>query len=727
MERNLQQQIAFYLTGRRSGRDLLPLDENCRPVLFARFADLTSLRYDFPVVLDREGGAERSLVSLSSLVDDAVAGMPDTPDRDRVARHGHRIEREIRKDMTSEGGADLATTWNRAVDRIAGTEGELVTQSAKDLWKRFGASGEIVDADQSMPAKAIAHAWSAVEAKKAAAFRQKAERLLLKLRDVLAAEIVGSAAGRTPERLMAGVGSAFAASFDFQALSSILVASKPEVALSDQRRARIEGLIDVLERQRFYPIGDTPAAAYNFRFDRCSDALDAYNARRQEAVELTKALAIAELEAFGDYRESIHDILFDGFGQNGLDPGELAQMPNYLVSTAADQLDPAESARVLEILGSGLPFKVLVQTDDALEPSTVAEGHAALGLRARQMVNTAIGLTDIFVFQASSSQLVCKQVSLLRGLTYDGPALFSIYSGAGGHTGEIPVYLVAAAAVESRVFPSLVYDPSGGADWASRLCVDDNPRPDDDWPVHTFTYEDDSLQASAESTAFTLADFMAMDNRFHEHFAVIPAADWSDSMITVPEAQQRAASSVPDHVPAITLVNGDGRLQKAIVDDRTLLEVRRCLNMWHSLQELGGIHNSHAERLLAQERRSLATAASAAVTDAVPTVPAQTTPAEPAAKEEAVTPEPIIEDHGDDPYIETERCTSCNECTQINNRMFAYNELKQAYVADESAGTYRQLVEAAEGCQVSIIHPGKPKNPKEPGLEDLIKRAAPFI
>jgi hypothetical protein len=58
--------------------------------------------------------------------------------------------------------------------------------------------------------------------------------------------------------------------------------------------------------------------------------------------------------------------------------------------------------------------------------------------------------------------------------------------------------------------------------------------------------------------------------------------------------------------------------------------------------------------------------------------------------------------------------------------MFAYNENKQAYIADPAAGTYRQLVEAAESCQVSIIHPGRPRNPAEPGLEELLARAEAF-
>ena len=58
--------------------------------------------------------------------------------------------------------------------------------------------------------------------------------------------------------------------------------------------------------------------------------------------------------------------------------------------------------------------------------------------------------------------------------------------------------------------------------------------------------------------------------------------------------------------------------------------------------------------------------------------------------------------------------------------MFKYNDNKQAFIADINAGTYAQLVEAAENCQLSIIHPGKPVNPNEPGLDELMKRAEPF-
>ena len=79
-----------------------------------------------------------------------------------------------------------------------------------------------------------------------------------------------------------------------------------------------------------------------------------------------------------------------------------------------------------------------------------------------------------------------------------------------------------------------------------------------------------------------------------------------------------------------------------------------------------------------------------------------------------------------DPYIDSARCTTCNECTNLNARMFAYNASKQATVKDPDAGTFQQLVLAAERCPVGIIHPGTPRNPKEKDLAKWIKRAESF-
>jgi ferredoxin len=341
----------------------------------------------------------------------------------------------------------------------------------------------------------------------------------------------------------------------------------------------------------------------------------------------------------------------------------------------------------------------------------------------------AISLNEVYVVQTTGSHLYQSREQILKGLTYTGPALFSVFSGASRQAGDLPPYLAAAAAIESRAFPVFTYDPSAGEDWASRFTLNANPQMELDWPVHTLAYEDEDSQRVSEDIAFTLVDFVALDRRYAKHLARVPRANWNGNMIPVSESLTPRPGDQEgqlERVPCVLMVDRNQTLQKVLVDEKLIREARRCREIWHSLQELGGIHNSHAERQLALERKAR-TEPEPREPDRVAPAPG-TLPAAPGAAVRAEAPSPEVpqEPSSDEPYIETPRCTTCNECTQINGKMFVYNENRQAYIANPDAGTYAQLVEAAESCQVSIIHPGKPRNPSEPGLEELLKRAEVF-
>jgi ferredoxin len=202
---------------------------------------------------------------------------------------------------------------------------------------------------------------------------------------------------------------------------------------------------------------------------------------------------------------------------------------------------------------------------------------------------------------------------------------------------------------------------------------------------------------------------------------MVPVADWL-------ALSERDAA---ERIPYVVAVDETNRMHRVIVDSRLMQATRRCLLLWHRLQEHGGIHNSHADQALAREKAAWdeqkrqeieAVRQSGSVVAAeVAVMPAA---ADSAAVAEAVE---VAAPPSDEPWIETKRCSSCNECQNINDKLFAYNENKQAYIKDVTAGTYRQMVEAAEACQVAVIHPGKPKNPNEPGLEELLERAKPFL
>jgi hypothetical protein len=743
MEADTQAHVAFFLTGRRPSEHLDAVDGlGLRPALFAGYRELTQLRYDFPLLLVAGRTDKLFAQSLSGLIDGILGSIARGSDGERIRKHALRVEQEIR--VLAGGGATgtLSALWDKAAARVAkSTDKSGADKSFEDSLRRTRAAikidGELADCDAALPSRLLQHGWAAVQRQKAEGFRKDLDRVVLKLSDILKADYERSEAGRSAKHLKAAVGTGFGDAFDFDAMSRILSKALPKDQFPESRRKRIRELLDVLSAQQFFPAPAAPAKKagaakpYSFHFDSCADALSAFRERMPKLIELAKAIAIAELEIDGQYSESKHDALFEQFGANGLDPQDLAPFPDYLVCVNAGKMQAVEHAQLMEILSSGLPIKVLLQIDDILEESASGEGSLTAGMRARQIANMAIGLNEVYVLQSASSNLFRFRERMLRGLAYRGPALFSVFSGSSAKASDLPPYLMAAAAMESRAFPAFTYDPSAGANWASRFNLDANSQVDLDWPIQGFAYEDEQHQRVSEDLAFTLVDFFASDRRYAKHLARVPREKWNGSMIPVDESLSRERKGLPDKVPSLLMVDGDNVLQKVIVDEKLIREARRCREMWHSLQELGGVHNSHAEKLLAREKKAweermhqeaeahkpLAPAVAAASAPAATTVAAASAPAE--AEDPQRSP--------DEAYIETPRCSTCNECTTLNPKMFAYDGNKQAFIADINAGTYAQLVEAAESCQVSIIHPGKPRNPKEPGLEELLKRAEPFM
>ena len=731
MQAELQAHLAFHLTGKMSKGEFGAVAENgLRPALLAGYHDLTALRYNFPLVL--VGGAPQIAVhSLSGLLDAALNEIAVGSDGDRFSKHALRLEQEIRT-LVAEGAAgSLSELWRAATGRLGVKNDDLLRDSLGRLQAALKIDGEIVDCDSAMPFRLFQHAWQMVQEQKAKKFQGDINKLIMRLADILSADFVRSKEGLSAERLKASVGAGHQDAFDFNALSRLLAESSPKLPLSESRGRRIRGLLAVLKSQRFFPPANASdkwigvAEPYSFVFENCADAIAAYRERLPKMAELAKAIAMAELEIEGEYSEARHDAFFAELGDAGLDPSAAAAFPDYLICLHSAELQAADGELIMQAFAAGMPAKVLLQTDDLLAQSPIRGEYLVSGLRNKQLASTAMGFGACYVLQSSSSNLFQFRAQIFRGLAYPGPALFSIFSGASGN--GMPPYLTAATANESRVFPAFSYDPSAGTNWASRFSLEFNPQAERDWPLQRFDYEDAGHQRISEDLAFTLVDFVACDRRYAQHFAQVPSSKWNGHMLPVAEFLARKPQDLSDKVPCLLMVDSDNRLQKVIVDDKVMGEARHCAEMWRSLQELGGIHNSHAAKLLEQERKIWAEQARPTLSE--PSRPAAASVV-PAVAPAAPAPEPAKaaeERPSDEPYIETARCTTCNECTQINNKMFAYDANKQASIVNPDAGTYRQLVEAAESCQVSIIHPGKPRNPNEPGLDELKARAEPFL
>ncbi len=709
----LQRQIVFLRTGARPGENLEPVDATIPPALMAGYRDLASLRYDFPVVLVESPDDGAFVRSLTSSVDDVLQEIaPRGIEGEQLRRQVMRAEREIRALVADGARGMLTDLWERAAPELA------------DVRTHLKVDGEVADCDHELPRRLVEHAWRSVQSRKAGHSHAEVGRLIQALSDILRAAFINSEAGRQPESLRDAVGSTHRDEFDFETMSALLGKGAPKDELPTDRRERIEWALGVLRRQRFFEpsqgteLAQASESPYDFRFGSCSDAVDAYRERLPEVVEFVKAMSIAELEADGHYIASEHDAFFEDFDEDSLASEDLAMFPDYLV--CADAGDADESAAVMEVLSSGLPVKVLVESEEVLQASSPGTGQFGFGMRSAQLASTAVGLHNVFVLQTTSSNLYQLRGRLVDGLEYTGPALLSVFSGLGTESSDLPPYLTSAAALEGRAFPAFTYDPAAEPDWASRYSLEENPQPELDWPLAELKYADASLQRVVEEVAFTLVDFAVCDRRHARHFARIPREHWNGHMIPVDEWLSLDPADAEAQVPYVLVIDKDDSLHRLIVDQKLMQAARRCREMWHGLQELG------LARLPA-EAPAEAVAETAAET---PTeAPADATAEAPADASETVeSPEeaPAEEQATDEPWIETPRCSTCDECTAINDRMFAYNDDKQAVIKDPDAGTFRELVEAAELCQVAVIHPGKPRNPDEPDLEDLIERAKAF-
>lgn len=761
---------AFYLIGERpEGETGKAGEAGLRPALFGAYRDLSGIRYDYPLVLlrratgDEEGDETADVTSNGDNAGDAgdyVKSLSDICDEilqeiaprgiagEQMRSHLLSLEQEIRSLVAGGRKGSLSQLWDGARQNlISATDKEADKGAAKaleaNLRQALGAlkwDGEIIDCDEQLPVKLLSHAWATSRQLKMHQLGTRIDELVQKLSNILRVDFMHSEEAHGARHLEASVGSADQTVFDFKAMSNILSSTAAGSSLPENRQQRIVAAISALKLQRFVVTANgngsarADKAAFAFAFDNCAKALKAFRDRLPHMSELVKAISIAELEIENRYDERRHDAFFGRFDETLLGPEDLAMFPSYLVCLACGVNSASEQTALFELLRAGLPIKIVAQSDDILEDLPIEAGQLSFGTRGQQIASMAVGLGSVFVMQSAASSLYRLRAQALDGLAGDGPALFSIFSGCDKSSGETAPYLRAAAATEARAFPCFVYDPGAEGGMASRLTLDSNPQAGADWPQHLLRYEDGEHNRMEEETAFTLVDFVAADARYAGHFALVPRSDWHDGMVPASAFidEEAAAGSVGPaaRVPYVLVIDEDDNLSRAVVDEKLIEGARRCRDSWRSLQEAGGINAAGAEKLLAeakeaweQEKQHLLAAAKTA-TPAAAAEPGTGEDAGPAPATAPAAEAPEVP--AGEPFIETGRCTTCNECTDINSQMFAYNEDMQAYISDPDAGTYRQLVEAAETCQVCIIHPGVPRNPDEPGLEDLIARGDAF-
>jgi pyruvate-ferredoxin/flavodoxin oxidoreductase len=235
----------------------------------------------------------------------------------------------------------------------------------------------------------------------------------------------------------------------------------------------------------------------------------------------------------------------------------------------------------------------------------------------------------------------------------------------------------------------------------------------------------------------TFADFAMTEARFRKHFRMAPPDAWHEDMVPLAEFMELEQADREGKYPYIWSVDKRQHLTRLLVDEIMVKSSEERRDFWIMLKAIAGVVPPESVTpgdLEAQVRRDVVgkiasglmkladggnVDLAAGAADLL-----NETPAPGAAPEEDATA------GGEGgymaPWIDTDDCTACDECTNLNPAMFAYNDAKKAYIKDPLAGPYRDLVKAAEKCTAQVIHPGMPKDMGEKDIDKWIARGEKF-
>ena len=290
----------------------------------------------------------------------------------------------------------------------------------------------------------------------------------------------------------------------------------------------------------------------------------------------------------------------------------------------------------------------------------------------------------------------------------------------------------ARLAVESRAYPVFQYNPDNGDKPEDCFELTGNPAIHDVWPTYKLHYLAGGKEKVME-LPMTFADFAITETRFRKHFRTAPPDTWHENMVPLAEFLDLPTDEREGKFPYIWTIDRNKNLNRLLVDSTMVASCEDRRHFWIMLKAIAGIEDKKVSVTEIEERirQEVMTNVSKGLMQlisggaAMPDVAEKLATPAPAAESPAqATPEAA----GDymAPWIETEDCTACDECTNLNPNMFAYNDDKQAFIQDPNAGTYMDLVKAAERCTAQVIHPGLPRDRNAKDIEQWIKRGEKY-
>ncbi len=505
-----------------------------------------------------------------------------------------------------------------------------------------------------------------------------------------------------------------------------------------------------------FPFNPYPFPWANHLFqDSPSMAMGVFEGHMAKMARGFRAIREAELELAGAYRPSEHDEFLTYFDWHGFSDEEWELCPPVVAVGGDGAMYDIGFQNLSRLMASGKPIKVVV-VDTQVYSNTGGQACTSgfLGqisdmaqfgkaIKGKQEPRKEIGLIGMahrttYVLQSTIAHPGHMIEGFVHGLKARRPALFNIYSSCQPEhgIGDDMSATQAKLAVESRAYPLFRYDPGTGPTAEECFDLEGNPALHQDWPSYRLRFRQGGREREME-IPMTFADFAITEVRFRKHFRMAPPDTWNESMIPLHEFLELDPDDREGRFPYVWTVDRKQQLSRLLVDSTMVESTEERRDFWTMLRSMAGVRapdGESPEELEARVRQEVVGRIASGLMqlaggsgDAAPAlVELAAMPAGDGAGATGSADSPASSDGFVAPWIDTEDCTSCDECVNLNPQMFAYDDRKKAYIADPTAGPYSQLVKAAERCTAGVIHPGVPKDRSEKGVDRLIARAEKY-
>ncbi|MGK7390162.1 MAG: 2-oxoacid:acceptor oxidoreductase family protein [Candidatus Cyclobacteriaceae bacterium M2_1C_046] len=501
-----------------------------------------------------------------------------------------------------------------------------------------------------------------------------------------------------------------------------------------------------------YPYNPYPFPWANHLFQDCTSmAMGIFEGHMAKMAEGFKAIRKAELELKGEYRRSEHKEFFTYFNWTQFTDEEWHLSPPVVAVGGDGAMYDIGLQNLSRMMASGKPIKVII-VDTQVYSNTGGQActsgfigqisdMAQYGKRwkGKSEPRKEIGLIamahrNTYVLQgtmANTSQMI---EGFIEGLMTRRPAIFNLYTTCQPEHGVADDLGVnqAKLAVESRAYPIFKYNPDLSILARESFDLTGNPAMDKIWPAYKLKYMENGIQKTM-GVPMTFADFAITEGRFRKHFRKAPRDTWNDNMIQLSEFLELDADEREGKFPYIWAVDQKQQLSRVLVAEPIVESCEERRDFWIMLKDLAGITEKEEKEEEDVESKIRSNIVNTLAQNLMKLAGGERNGSELKLTKEAISPVvKAVEDKEDAndgqdylaPWIETEECTACDECIDINPKIFAYNDDKKVFIKDPKAGPYQDLVKAAEKCTAEVIHPGLPANAKD--NEKWIKRGEKF-